>query len=153
MRTEEGIIEQTKRNKARVRIERSASCSHCESRGSCGVTGGKTMLIDVLNPLHAEVGDRVEIGVPTQSFLKLTLLVYLLPVIALLIGAMLGRAWGPAFGLQDSLAAVIGGALFMGLTFIILKRFDRTAGEKKDYQPVMRRIIVSAGPPLHDGNK
>jgi sigma-E factor negative regulatory protein RseC len=153
MRTEEGIIEKTGRNRARVRIERSSSCSQCESRGACQVVGGKSMVIDVPNPLQAKVGDRVEIAVPTGSFLKLTFLVYLLPVVALLLGAILGRAWGPAVGLQSPLSDVIGGALFVGLTFIILKGFDRTAGEKKDYQPVMRRIIVSAVPPLHDGNR
>ena len=153
MRTEEGIIEQTGHSKARVRIERSASCSHCESRGACQVVGGKSMVIDVSNALHAKVGDRVEIGVPTNSFLKLAILVYLLPVIALIIGAVLGRAWGQSFGLQSSLAAVLGGGLFMGLTFALLKKFDRTAKDKKDYQPMMTRIIVSADSPSHDDNR
>lgn len=153
MRTEEGIIEKTQDNRARVRIERSSSCTQCESRGACRVVGGKAMVIDVSNPLRAKVGDRVEIGVPTQSFLKLTLLVYLLPVIALIMGAGLGRAWGQTIGLESSLAAVLGGGLFMGLTFAVLKIFDRSAGQKKDYQPVMTRIVVSAGPPSHAGNR
>lgn len=153
MRTEQGTIEQTESNRAQVRIERSASCSQCESRGACQTVGSKSMVIDVSNSLHAKVGDRVEIGVPTHSFLKLTLLVYLLPVIALIIGAFLGEAWGHSLGLESSLAAVLVGGLTMGLTFTILRRFDRSAREKKDYQPIMTRIILSAESLSHDDNR
>ena len=153
MRTEQGTIEQTERNRAQGRIERSASCSQCESRGACQTVGSKSMVIDVSNSLHAKVGDRVEIGVPTHSFLKLALLVYLLPVIALIIGALLGQAWGHSLALESSLAAVLVGGLTMGLTFIILRRFDRSTREKKDYQPIMTRIILSAESLSHDDNR
>ena len=136
-----------------MRIERSASCSQCESRDSCQTVGGKSMVIDVSNSLHAKVGDRVEIGVPTRSFLKFTLLVYLLPVIALIIGAVLGEAWGHSLGLEGSLAAILCGGFTMALTFTILRRFDRNAREKKDYQPVMTRIIISAESLSHDDNR
>lgn len=153
MRTEQGTIEQTERSRAQVRIERSASCSQCESRGACQTVGSKSMVIDVSNSLHAKVGDRVEIGVPTHSFVKLALLVYLLPVIALIIGALLGEAWGHSLGLESSLAAVLVGGLTMGLTFTILRWFDRSAREKKDYQPIMTRIILSAESLSHDDNK
>ena len=153
MRTEQGTIEQAEQNRAQVRIERSASCSQCESRGSCQTVGSKSMVIDVSNSLHAKVGDRVEIGVPTHSFLKFSLMVYLLPVMALIIGAILGEAWGPSLGLESSLSAVLVGGLAMGLTFTILRRFDRSAREKKDYQPVMTRIILSAESLSRDDNR
>ena len=87
MSNEEGIVEKTYRDKATVRIQRSSACAHCQSRGACQTLSDKEMLIDVTNDLDAKDGDRVEISIPTRSLLKLSLLVYFLPIVALVIGA------------------------------------------------------------------
>jgi len=153
MRTEQGIIESTDNQRATVRIERTSACAHCDSRDACRVMGGKAEVIEVPNPFNAKVGDRVEIGVPTGTYLKFTLMVYFLPVVALIIGAFLGKAWGPSLGLASPLADVFGGGLFMVLTFLVLKRFDQAVKKNKDYQPYMTRILLSARHPSPDGSK
>ena len=57
MITEEGVIEKTFEEKARVRVQKSAACASCGSRDACHVLGDKEMLIEVANELHAKVGD------------------------------------------------------------------------------------------------
>lgn len=145
MEREEGVIQQLlNNNKALVNVQKSSHCSTCQSRGSCHVMDGRDTLIEVDNDLHAKVGDRVEITVPTTTLLKLSILVYFVPILALLVGAYLGAAWASSFQLEATLASVLGGALAMGATFYGLKRLDRRLRGKPEFTPRMRRILFSA---------
>jgi len=101
------------------------------------------MLIEVPNDLRAREGDLVELSVPEGTVLKLSLLVYFLPVIALLIGAFSGSLIGKTLHTDSSLPAVLGGALLMVLVFYGLRRFERKKrSEKESYFPRMTRIIT-----------
>lgn len=153
MRTEQGIIESATDQNAVVRIEKTSACTHCESRDTCGIMGGKAATVEVLNLFHAKVGDRVEVGLPTGTYLKSTLMIYLLPVVMLIIGAYAGRAWGPSLGLHSPLSDVLGGGVLMVLTYLGLKRFDQAVNKSKHYRPVMTRILLSAGPPSPGGSR
>ena len=144
MSTEQGIIEGISGIKAEVRIQKSGACSRCSSRGACRSLSDSEMLIEVNNNLRAKEGDRVEITVPTRYLLKLSLLVYVLPIITLIIGAYLGREWAQYFQIHPHLASLFGGALAVGLTFYALKWVDRAAQGKSEYLPQMTRILSKA---------
>jgi sigma-E factor negative regulatory protein RseC len=151
--TEEGMIQRVSFNKAFVRIQRSSCCAGCSSRGACQVLSDKEMIVEVQNDLEASVGDTVELSVPTRSLLKLSLLVYFVPIVALLIGAYAGGRWAEALGMQSPLAAILGGALAMAVSFYLLKSLDRAAHAGGKYLPRMTRVLVSADSPPSDGNK
>ena len=141
MVSEKGVVQEILNQKAMVRIQRSASCATCDSRGTCGVMSGKEMVIEVANDLQAKVGDQVEISMPTGTVLKLSLLIYFVPIVALLIGAIAGRAWSRYLHVQSTVASIIGGGLAVGLAFYVLKRLNRAAMIKAKYQPSMTRIL------------
>ena len=144
MVTEKGIIQKIIHDKALVRIQKSSACASCESRGACRSLSDKEMLIEVPNDLQANVGDHIEISVPAGSLLKLSVLVYLLPVGALILGAYAGGIWAQSFRAESTLAPILCGFLAMGACFYILKRLDRAAQAKCEYQPHMRRILFHA---------
>jgi sigma-E factor negative regulatory protein RseC len=102
------------------------------------------MMVDVNNDLRAREGDVVEISVPTGSFLRTSLLVYFLPVLALILGAYAGGAWAASLHLPPTLASILGGALAIALSFAILRRVDRAAESRADFSPRMTRILISA---------
>ena len=104
MATEEGIIEKAFENKAVVRIQRNSACAHCQTKGACEMLSDKEMRIEVSNRLHAKDGDRVEISIPTRSLLKMSLFVYFLPIVALVIGAVLGGEFAEVFRLTPTTA-------------------------------------------------
>ena len=141
MNTEKGVIQEIVHQNARVRIEKNSACSSCESRGACQAFSDKEMLIEVPNDLQAQVGDRVEISVPEGSLLKLSLLVYLLPVGALILGASIGGVWAQSLHAGATLIPILCGFFAMGATFYALRRLDRAAQAKGKYQPRMKRIL------------
>lgn len=143
MVTEEGVVEKTFNREALVRIQRTSSCEGCSSRGACRVISERDMMVQVANPPGAKAGDRVEIRVPTGSLLKASLLVYVLPVAALLVGAVAGRAWAPSLHIQSTLASILGGCLAMGISFVVLRKFDRAVQAKTEYHPRIMRIVQS----------
>ena len=144
MITEKGIIQKIVHDKALVRIQKSSACASCESRDACRSLSDKEMLIEVSNDLQANVGDQVEVSVPEGSLLKLSVLVYLLPVGALVLGAYAGGIWAQSFRAEPTAASIFCGFLAMGVCFYILKRLDRAAQAKCEYQPRMRRILFHA---------
>lgn len=147
MITEQGIIETVSGLKAMVRVEKSSSCATCQSRESCQEASGKDMVIEVANDLGAREGDRIEISIPGGSFLILSLLVYFLPVAALIAGAIAGGAFAGALHMNGTVASIVGGCLGIGVTFYALKRLDRSACAQKELRPRMTRILLSSGPP------
>ena len=147
MVTEKGVIEKISHQRALVRIQKSSSCATCESRGACQMHGSKEMLVEVKNDLRAREGDCVELSIPTRSLLRISLLVYLLPVLALILGAYAGGEWAASRGVPPTLPSIVGGVLTTAISFYALRLFDASVGRKAEYLPRMTRIVISASPP------
>jgi sigma-E factor negative regulatory protein RseC len=153
MVNEQGIIEEVAGQNALVRIKKSSACGTCESRGDCEVASGKSMVVEVVNDLGGGEGDYVELSVPSGAFLKLSLLVYILPVVALIAGAFAGGMCAPFLHMTPTLASVIGGFLVMGITFYALKRFDRSLRARSEFRPRMTRILLRSDTLQSDSGK
>ena len=138
---EEGIIEKVINQKAIISVQKSAACANCPSNGECDMLSERNMKIKVVNELHAEVGDRVEISLPDKSLLKLATMVYFLPVIALIIGAYAGEKWATSFHIPSTSASIIGGVITMVITFYALKRIDKAQDDNPEQMPRMTRIL------------
>ena len=153
---EEGVVEKASLQKAVVRVERSSACDHCRSRGACETLSSKSMRVEVANDLGAVEGDRVELSVPATSVLKLSFLVYMIPVAALVAGAYAGDLWAKGREVDPTLAAIIAGALAMLGTFLFLRRIERTVSSPtSDFQPRLSRILppVSEEDPPPDDSR
>ena len=141
---EKGIIDHTEGNRAFVIIKRSSACATCSSRGMCRSHGDREMFIEVTNHLQAKTGDHVEIKMPTGSFLKLSLLVYILPIVALIAGAYFGAELSGYFRFNPTPLSLAGGAIAMIITFAVLRMIDRSAQNTEKYRPRMTRILLNA---------
>ena len=95
---------------------------------------------------QADVGDRVEKSMPESSLLNLSLLVYLLPVVALIAGALLGSELAAVLNMDPTLSSVIVGCSAMAIVFGGLKWLDGISTLKEKYYPRMTRILISAHP-------
>lgn len=141
---EEGVVEKISQRKAVVRIQKGGQCKNCGSREGCSISEGGDMQIDLENELGAKVGDFVEISLPTRSLMKLSLLVYFLPILALILGAYLGRLAGTeVFHSHSAAISVVCGAAAMAAAFIGLRWFDRRVQVSSGYRPRMTRILFN----------
>ena len=88
---EEGVVIDTYGEFAKVEARRSASCEGCASKDTCKPDSNASMIIEVINPVNARVGDRICFEVEAGTLLKSTFVIYLMPVIFILVGAWVGE--------------------------------------------------------------
>ncbi len=106
-------------NVAWVRVETPASCGACAGKG-CGASLYARLLhprepeYAVLNPILAQPGERVMIGIEEGALLRAAAAAYLIPLALLTLGALVGSAQGDA-------GAVIGGTLGLLLGLVRMK--------------------------------
>lgn len=124
-----------------VQAERKSSCSGC-SESSCGTSvlanffGQKPPLYRARNDIGAKVGDRVVVGLDELALFKGTLLLYLLPLMLLFVGALIGGAMAATADSRDGYS-VVGAAVGLLVGFVWLKVFSANIGAGSKYQPVI----------------
>ena len=119
------IIVQTDGQYAQVQVSQADGCEQCNGKG-CG-TGKLSQLFcskprqfQVDNPINASIGDQVIISVAEGAVLRGIGLVYLLPLILLLMGTVIGNSLAEQAEQRDSYSAV-GALLGLVAGFVIAK--------------------------------
>jgi sigma-E factor negative regulatory protein RseC len=146
MMTESGIIEKISNQKALVRIQKTSACDRCGCRDSCGVLSDNKREIEVKNDLKASVGDVVEISIPERQLMKLSMIVYLTPILALVLGAVLGGMLAEKLDMSSEPMALLCGAVSLVVAFVGVKRFGRQPEVVEKYHPRMTRILTRSAP-------
>jgi sigma-E factor negative regulatory protein RseC len=137
------IVMQIDGQHALVQADQGNGCEQCNGKG-CG-TGklsrlfcSKPRQFQVNNPINADVDDEVIISVAEGAILHGVGMVYLLPLLLLVAGAMLGNQWGLQAGQRDAYAAVCAlTGLIVGFIFAKWILF-RQAGSQ--FQPYIARL-------------
>jgi sigma-E factor negative regulatory protein RseC len=137
------VIELKSKLNAVVMCQKSSLCENCATDGNC-VLGDddKTRLIEVQNSLGATVGEQVRIATTTKSFLQSSFLLYIVPLIALVIGAIVGKLVGDNVetGLDPNLLSAVFGVFFMIGSFVLL-RVGTSALLQENYMPKIVEIL------------
>lgn len=99
------------------------------------------MIVKVSNPVKAKKGDMVEVFLRTSVQLKCTFIIYMVPVLGLITGALSAAPLANVFAISNSLGMVIftfsGFLLSAFLSRFLINRI--AAGEQA--RPVIRRIF------------
>ncbi len=118
------IVELKGRQIAVVLCQKQSACKHCPSSGACQIgDDGKSMLVESFNQIGAQVGDRVKVVTSTKHFLQSSFVLYILPVIGLLIGAISGQliAEYTQVAIDPQLLSALIGVAFMVGTFLSIR--------------------------------
>lgn len=145
---ETGIVTGLKENGfAFVRATGGEGCGSCGCRGACQALGGGTeRKITAINRVGATVGDQVLISIGSGSFLKASFVIYLLPILALVIGSVIGEKYSAhiwAAGNPETVS-VLTGLFCLGASFMGIRLFNRRLSQKENYYPVIEKVIHSS---------
>ncbi|WP_166251560.1 SoxR reducing system RseC family protein [Marinobacter salicampi] len=144
MITERGRIVALKGRQAWVQTIRESACQSCSARAACGqkvlasVSSGRANQVLVSNTVGAEVGDEVTLAIAETALLKASLLVYALPLLLLVIGALAGQMMFPG----SEAPAIIGAVLGLGLGFWSAHALQHRQGA--DWRPKLLNICSGA---------
>jgi len=129
-----------------VETQRRSTCSACSANKGCGtgvlsrVLGQRTARMKALNPIDAQIGDQVVVGMQEAALIRGSLAVYLAPLSSMLLLAMVGQSLAGQLGLDNpEPMTIVFGATGLVLGGAWLRRFTRRIRNDERYQPVILR--------------
>ncbi|MBI4844260.1 MAG: SoxR reducing system RseC family protein [Nitrospirae bacterium] len=139
---ETGVVISTDGIIAKVLVQKRGACEGCSATGTCSVTE-EGMEIEALNPHQAKAGQKVRVSIKPMTYLKGTMLVYGLPLLALISGAVIGKNIAEKLLLpfNSDLAAAVAGFTAFGIAFLFVRVFSKNLESKAEYKPVIEEII------------
>lgn len=131
-----------------VQTERQSTCGACAANKGCGtavlgkVFGARQMRVQVRSqiPIPLQAGDEVIIGVEENALVKGSLAVYIVPLLMMFTGALVGQ-WVTGSEHMSVLMGLIG--LLAG--FAWLRVFGLRIRENVHFQPTVVRLHQSKG--------
>lgn len=105
--------------------------------------------VTVENSIGARVGDTVLLDVAPRGVLGIAALLYLVPAVAGLIGAVVGAEVAPALlGVSVEIGALVFLALSLLVTLLILRALHPRLAALRSFQVVMRRDNAPGDSPV-----
>ncbi len=135
----EGIVIAVTDQMARIKASRHSDCENC---GAC--PGDNAMVMDARNPIGAVVGQKVLVKIAETNMLKAAFIVYIMPLVAIALGVVIGGEVAAYFGVGYVTTGRIAGGIitFLASIYFVL-RYDRHAKGSASMQPVVIRILES----------
>lgn len=102
-------------DRARVAIERQSACGGCAAKGGCGTRliadwfPKRQLSFDLDNVIGAAPGDRVTVGLDERRLQHFALLMYAIPLLGLLGGALFGHQLTSSLGWPAEPGSILGG--------------------------------------------
>jgi len=130
---------------ALVVTERDDACSNCESAQFChSLADCSRVETRVLNRANAAVGDRVIVSLSSKSVFKSAMILYILPTVSLLLGAIGGVGLHKQLGVGESLSAILFGFAGLILGFAVAGVISKSQRASRGFTPVITGIIKPA---------
>jgi len=137
VKEEEGIIiEIFENNIAKVKVGRHNECKNC---GAC--PGDSSVVIEAKNAIGAKKGQRISFQIKETNMLMAAFVVYIVPLVAVVVGVIVGQIIAKKFGYDLRGFQIGGGIITFILSMINIKKFDKFVHDNDKMQPVITQII------------
>jgi len=126
---------------AQVITDRKNACSGCNSKHNCNsCLSNSKMMTEALNSAGAKEGDLVDISLNSGVVLKSAVVMYLIPIVGLLIGALTGVSVRGILGIEETTSSIIFGSTSLFLGFMIVAYISKRMSAKNKLTPTISRI-------------
>ncbi len=138
---EEGIVEEVEDGIAKVAILKKSACEQCAAAGVCHP--GDKSFMEATNPLGAVKGQKVKVVVAPQLYLKASIILYGIPMVAFIGGAILAKNLAVRYGAEanSDLWAFIAGAVCLLVSFFFIRMYNKKVEKTQKYKPVIVEIL------------
>ncbi|GEA52402.1 sigma-E factor regulatory protein RseC [Vibrio inusitatus NBRC 102082] len=133
--------------KVDLSCEQQTSCNSCASKSSCATgqvtkaIGNKQHAWSLTTPLKVSEGDIVEIALPEKALLSAAALVYLVPLLFLFLGAVIGAEISEAiFEGQEWLSIVLGAGFALLSGMLVKAKLRRTKHDAEQQVTLIRTL-------------
>ncbi len=126
------------------------ACNACEVKQGCGtsvmskVVGRKFTRFRAPNTVNARVGDEVVVGLAEEAMLKGSVLVYLLPLLAMIVFALLADMLLDAEAAARDLQVLGAGLFGFAAMLVISRRLLSSDDNRSKLNPVVLRKNIAA---------
>ncbi|NLP36431.1 MAG: SoxR reducing system RseC family protein [Firmicutes bacterium] len=130
-----GLVVEIVEDRAIVAVQRHDVCAKC---GACGiaVSGRGENHLEALNRANAAVGQKVKIISDTSHVLKASFMVYIIPLLALLLGLYVGQLLDGSLGVFARLDIILG-IVFLLASYLFVRGYDRKLAGRQTYATVI----------------
>jgi sigma-E factor negative regulatory protein RseC len=147
MLEESGIVVSISKDMAEVSVTPQSACGNCGASGGCGTSliaslfPERSSRFKVKNPLNAQIGEQVTIGLRESALQSASLMLYLIPLAGLIFGAMGGIYLSEhVFHSPSELLSILLGFTGLGAGFILVKYLVQYGRGLGGYQAEIIRI-------------
>ncbi|MBF0606336.1 MAG: SoxR reducing system RseC family protein [Candidatus Magnetobacterium sp. LHC-1] len=146
---ETAIVKDVSGIMATVVVQRTSACAHCSSSKVCNsdddASETEASVIEAINTANAKVGQKVVVELRTYTYLKGAMIVYAMPAIALLLGAIVGKTLlsGVAMfaSMKPDVVSAIGGFTALLLSIVAVKLISGRLENKTEYKAVVKKVL------------
>ncbi|MBT3218941.1 MAG: SoxR reducing system RseC family protein [Proteobacteria bacterium] len=140
-----GVVLETTRGRALLSTSRRGVCEGCSSRDGCSIddSSGPSEEVVAINAVCAKVGDQVRFDFQGHTELYLSLVVWGIPLVGLVVGAVTGAVNNSLIALSQDVATLVGALLGFAVAFVGVKALDRFFTGDDRLLPRIEKIIAS----------
>ncbi len=136
-----GVIRSVEGLVATVSVQKKSACEGC-TLNTCK-PGEGSMLIEALNPVEARVGQKVRVVMKPYTYLKGSIIVYGIPALALIAGAVIGKEVVGYYyrNLDPDILSAVFGFGASAVSFLAIKLWSSRMNKKTELKPVIEEIL------------
>lgn len=140
---EEGIVVEVEGGIAKVAILKKSACEACAAAGVCHPQDADRSFLEAANPLGAVKGQKVKVVLAPQVYLKASIILYGIPMVALVGGAIAAKNLAVQYSgeANSDLWAFIVGMGCMLISFFFIRAYNNKVEKTQEYKPVIVEIL------------
>lgn len=134
--TKEGLVLENNNGNLKIKVDRNSACGSCAASASCSER--KTTIIEVFSADNINKGDKVILESDADEISRISALVYIIPAILVMLGAILPSMLLKNTGYDTNLISLGSVILILALSILYIKKLDK--GSKKEKLIKVRKV-------------
>jgi sigma-E factor negative regulatory protein RseC len=134
-----------------VETQVKSTCGKCEAQANCGTSSIAKAFAHKPEKLRFEmegtvvIGQEVSLGIPEESLLKASFLMYLLPLIVLVFSVLVGQQLLPSFGYEQEGWLILFAAICSYGAYRYVRQFISSTDQTRFYPQILSILPVKSG--------